>query len=47
MAFTGTGVGNKIPEKGCDADFVGTYVAPPTTQAIPDPLLQLGPYAAR
>jgi type 1 glutamine amidotransferase len=38
---------NKIPEKGCDADFVGTYVAPPTTQAIPDPLLQLAPYTAR
>ncbi|MCS7167568.1 MAG: ThuA domain-containing protein [Gemmatales bacterium] len=29
----------KIPSTGCQADIVGTYIAPPTTQAIPDPLL--------
>jgi type 1 glutamine amidotransferase len=30
---------DRIPATGCKADFVGNYVAPPTTQAIPDPLL--------
>ena len=37
--FWALGQEDKIPPTGCNADIVGTYVAPPTTQAIPDPLM--------
>ncbi|MCS7017410.1 MAG: ThuA domain-containing protein [Gemmatales bacterium] len=30
---------DRIPPTGCKADTVGPYIAPPTTQAVPDPLL--------
>lgn len=35
------GMEGRIPEKGTNVDFVGEYVAPPTTMAIPDPI-QIG-----
>lgn len=33
------GMEEKIPAAGCNADIQGEYIAPPTTRAVPDPIL--------
>ncbi len=33
------GMEDKIPKEGCNAEIQGEYIAPPTTQAVPDPTL--------